>query len=475
MFKLNRLVTILCISLPCLGIAKEKPNIIFILADDLGYGEVGFNGQKKIKTPHLDKMAEEGAVFSQFYSGSPVCGPSRASLLYGQHTGHVSIRGNPRWTFDGKKPELEPGAIILPSEMKRLGYATAHFGKWGMNENLESNQGHPLKHGFDEFVGFNTHKEAHYHWPEYVWDGYEKLPLLDGDFKKNFKERIRYADDVFQERALDFIERKADEPFFMYLCYTIPHKGYTVPYEDSDAYDDLDWPVKPGKKGHYEMDRNMVTAIAGMITRMDRYIGEVRAKLEEKGIADNTLVFFTSDNGHEWMDDFFDSNGPYSGKKRSLHDGGIRMPTVAVWPDVIKGGRKIETPLAFWDVLPTFCDINSDVTRAETDGLSFYPALKGEMDKQQKHKVMYWEFNEKLGPLQAVRMGKWKGYRSWNKKQNRFNLMALYNLDKDQSESNDLAKDYPEIAERVLAYMHSERADNAQFKLLPHPNLKKNK
>ncbi len=448
-----------------LVVSSSMPNIIFILADDLGYGEVGFNGQDKIKTPALDSMARDGVVLSNFYAGAPVCGPSRATLLYGQHTGHCPIRGNPAWTISGNAPEMTEEAVILPELMKKAGYATAVFGKWGMNENLESNTGHPLKQGFDEFVGFNTHVEAHYHWPEFVWDGYAKMPLLDGGKERNFEERIRYADDVFQECALDYIERKADEPFFMYLCYTIPHKGYTVPYDSSDPYDGLGWPVKEGKKGHYEMDRNMVTAIAGMITRMDGYIAELRAKLEAEGIADNTLVFFTSDNGHEWMDDFFDSNGPFQGKKRSLYEGGIRMPTVAVWPDAIQKNTTISSPFAFWDMMPTLCDIAGIEPPQETGGISFYPSLRGDSARQQQHDLLYWEFNEKAGPIQAIRQGKWKAVRAWDKKKNAFKPLEIYDLEADPGEQRNLASRYPERVIRMTKAIDDSRTENAEFPL----------
>jgi arylsulfatase A-like enzyme len=447
---------------------NSKPNIIFILADDLGFGDVGFNGQSKIKTPNIGRMAQNGAVMTNFYAGAPVCGPSRATLLYGQHTGHVPIRGNPRWTKSGKAPVLKQSDILLSKELKNAGYNTAVFGKWAMNENVKENSGHPFKHGFDEFVGFNTHMEAHYHWPDYVWDGNEKIDLSKGEKGGNWKNRLTYADDLFTVKTLDYIERKAGEkPFFIYLNYTAPHKGYTSPNDSKEPYESLDWPIAKGKKGHYEMDPDMNTAYAGMIARMDSYIGQIFKKLKEKNIEDTTLVFFTSDNGHEIDGDFFKSGGEFRGRKRDVTDGGIHMPTAVVWPDVVKPGTKIDTNLAFWDVLSTFCDIASVNPSGETDGISFYPALRGEMSKQKEHDYLYWEFNESNGPMQAIRFKDWKAIRLWDKKKNMMGPIQLYNIEKDKGEKNDLASKMPELAGVALKIIEGARTAHPEFPLEP--------
>lgn len=458
----------------------ESPNIIFILADDLGYGETGFNGQQKIKTPNLDTMAREGAVFTDFYAGAPVCGPSRACLLYGLHTGNNPIRGNPTWTKSGKKPEMKPDDILISHEMKRAGYSTAIFGKWGMNEVITNPEtgdgvGHPLKQGFDEFVGFNTHGEAHFHWPDYYWDGYKKIDLSGGIKKANFKNRQTYADDIFQKKALDYIDRKAGkEPFFIYLNYTIPHLGHTAPQSSVDRYINEGWPKKRGwSGGHYEMDEEVHTAYAGMITHMDGYIGEIFFKLKEKGIAENTLVFFTSDNGHEAKYQMFDSNGPLRGKKRDVTDGGIRVPTVAVWPKEIEPGRKISTPLALWDVLPTLCEITGIKPRTKTDGISFLPAIKGNMEQQQQHDVMYWEFNEIKGPMQAIRFGNWKAIRLWNMQQQQLGPVQLYNLDTDIGEEADLSDHYPEIVKTANKLFSEVRTEHPEWPLTLTENAKR--
>ncbi|HEY5621248.1 MAG TPA: arylsulfatase [Pontiella sp.] len=473
--KIHRLLLFVVLLAGSPAFGSQPPNIIFILSDDLGYGETGFNGQKNIETPHLDQMAKDGAVFTDFYAGAPVCGPSRATLLYGLHAGHNPIRGNPRWTQSRTVPELGKDDILLPKEMKRAGYATAHFGKWGMNENLETNNGHPLRQGFDEFVGFNTHGEAHWHWPGHYWNGYEKVELCDGDRHANFRNKETYADDVFQKKALDYIDRKAGEeqPFFMYLCYTIPHLGHTVPTESSDYYSKKGWPKKPGFKGYYEMDDELHAAYAGMISRMDGYVGEILAKLKEKGISENTLVIFTSDNGHAVNYPLFDSNGPLRGKKRDVTEGGIRVPTAAVWPNVIEKGRRIETPLAFWDVLPTFCDIAGIAPQSETDGISFYPALRGAMKEQKQHDVMYWEFNEKKGPAQAIRFGHWKAIRLWDDKLEAIGPIELYDLEQDLEEVNNLAEHYPEVVERAEKLFTEARTEHPEWPLVLMDEAKK--
>ena len=458
--------------------AQEKPNIIFILADDLGYGEVGFNGQEKIKTPHLDQMAKDGAVMTNFYAGAPVCGPSRATLFYGQHTGHAPIRGNPRWTKSGKAVEMKADDVTLTTELKRAGYSTAIFGKWGMNENLATNLGHPLKQGFDEFVGFNTHIEAHYHWPSFIWDGYEKVDLDAGVAGSNRLKRKIYADDIFQEKALDYIDRKAGEenPFFLYLAYTIPHKGYTAPPASREFYERLDWQKKPTKKDSgkgYEYDEDINTSFAGMVSHMDAYIAELRAKLVAKGIDKKTLIFFTSDNGPEFTGNFFKSSGQFRGKKRDVTEGGIRMPTVVVWPDVVKPQTKIDLQSALWDILPTFCEIAKIKTTVKTDGVSLLSALKGDKFLEKQKRILYWEFNESKGPQQAIRFGKWKAIRQWDKKIGGFGALQLYNLETDLGEASNLASRNPEKSAEMLKYMIDSRTENEDFPLVPKAKSKK--
>lgn len=446
--------------------ASQQPNIIFILADDMGYGDVGFNGQKKIQTPHLDRLAADGVNMTSFYSGSPVCGPSRATLMYGQHTGHCPIRRNPAWTKSGKVPQLGVGDLILPKVLKQAGYQTAVFGKWALNDDLKSNIGHPLKQGFDEFYGFNTHGEAHWHWPSFVWDGEKKVWLDRGEKNGNWNNKHDYADDLFHEKAIDYIERKAGEgPFFAYINYTIPHKGFSVPAKSREPYESLGWEPLSKNRDYYRNDPDVHTAFAGMISHFDAYVGDIRATLEAQGIAENTLIIFTSDNGHEMKSDFFDSNGIFKGGKRDLYEGGVRMPTAIAWPSKIQPGSVIDQPFAFWDVLPTLAEVAGAPPAESVDGISFLPSLLGQDSEQTHHEYLYWEFGEKNGPMQSVRFGKWKAIRFWNMDTSDFDAPQLYDLDQDPGEAMDLAANRPEVVSRALKYITGARTEHPEFPL----------
>ncbi|MFT5128081.1 MAG: arylsulfatase A-like enzyme, partial [Rhodothermales bacterium] len=368
------------------------------------------------------------------------------------------------WTVGGKAIDFDDSDITIAKELKRAGYATGLFGKWGLDENVDAGTGHPLKQGFDEFWGFRTHLEAHYHWPDYAWHNATKVDLGGPE---NWKQRQTYADDLFTDKALDFIDAKAGvKPFFLYLAFSVPHKGISVPEDSQVPYRGLGWPKKHQPSGHYRNDADSHISYAGMISRMDGYLDRLRRKLTEKGIAENTLVIFTSDNGHEYDKDFFDSNGPFSGKKRSVTEGGIRMPTTAVWPTVIKPGSVIEEPLAFWDVLPTFCDLAGiKPTRKDLDGISFGPALRGDLSAQRSHEYLYWEFNEGSGPMQAIRVDNWKGIRHWNARQKGMGALRLYNLAADLPEKNNLAGSHPEVADRLTRMLANARTDHPQFPL----------
>ncbi|WFB36171.1 arylsulfatase [Kiritimatiellota bacterium B12222] len=468
-----------CLGLLAITSAQAVPNIVFILADDLGYGDVGFTGQSKIKTPHLDRMATQGAVMRQFYAGAPVCGPSRVSLMYGQHTGHAPIRGNPAWTASGEKPVMASDAPLLSKALQQAGYKTGLFGKWGLNEVITDPQtgdglGHPLRQGFDEFVGFNTHMEAHYHWPDYVWDGYDKVDLSAGVVKGNWQRRETYADDLFTEKALDFMSRQAadDQPFFVFLSLVAPHKGYTVPEESRAPYNDLGWPSSEAFYRHYEMDANQHATYAGMISRMDMQVGDVLAKLEELGIAENTLVMFTSDNGPEWADDFFHSSGPFRGRKRSVTEGGIRTPTVVLWPGTVAADTVVDAPFAFWDLYPTFCELAGTSSVAPIDGISFVSILQGNEEDQEMHDSFYWEFNEKQGPLQAMRFESYKALRVWDWTTGALGEIQIYELSTDPGEMKDLASSRPELRRKAEVLFETARTENAEWPLKPHSRVK---
>ncbi len=369
--------------------SEARPNIIFIMADDLGYGDLGSYGQKTMKTPHLDRFASQGMRFTDVYAGSTVCAPSRCSLMTGMHMGHARIRGN-------SPLPLRPEDLTVTEVLKKAGYRTAMFGKWGLGG--PTTPGRPMLKGFDEFFGYLSQVHAHNYYPEHLWDnGLERF--LRGNSGRRYEV---YSHDLFTERALEFLERNRQGPFFLYLPYTIPHAnnelgrasgdGMEVP--DYGSFADQDWPAP--EKG-----------MAAMVERLDRDIGSIMAKLKELGLDDNTVVFFTSDNGphreggHD--PDFFDSRGPLRGIKRDLYEGGIRVPMLVRHPGKIKAGTVSDHVWAFWDFLPTAAELAGVAGPSGIDGISVAPTLLGKPGQKQ-HEYLYWEFFER-GYKQAVRMG----------------------------------------------------------------------
>jgi arylsulfatase A-like enzyme len=439
--------------------AKSKPNIIFILADDLGYGDLGCYGQKEIKTPNLDQMAAEGMLFTQHYAGSTVCAPSRCVLMSGLHTGHCTVRSN--------SPGLmRPGEITVAKVLKYAGYTTAAIGKWGVGY---PPPGDPARNGFDYFFGYLSMVHAHNYYPEFLWRNERKVKLRNvveytkrgyakgvGGVSTN---KLDYSHDFFTKEALEFVEKTKDRPFLLYLPYTIPHannqagrKGMEVP--DYGIYRDKDWPEP--QKGH-----------AAMITRMDRDIGKLLAKLKELGIDRNTLVMFSSDNGpHKESGadpDFFDSNGPLQGIKRDLYEGGIRVPLIARWPGKIKPGSVTDHVSAFWDFLPTCTELAGLTSLERIDGISILPTLMGQPEKQKKHEFLYWEFHER-GGKQAVRMGDFKAVRLKVHK-NPDGPLELYNLKDDIGEEHNIAAQYPDVIAKIEAYLKTARTDSQKWPL----------
>ncbi len=433
---------------------KRKPNVIFLFADDLGYGDLGCYGQKEIKTPNLDRMAAEGMRFMQHYSGSTVCAPSRCVLMTGLHTGHCLIRGN------GLVP-LRPEDVTVAELLKGAGYATALCGKWGLGE--EGSTGIPNKQGFDYFFGYLSQVHAHNYYPEFLWQNEEKYKLrniVNHPQRRNKKSlggvstnKLDYSHDLIAAEALKFIEENKNKPFYLYLSMTIPHanneagnKGMEVP--DHGIYKNKDWPEP--QKGH-----------AAMITRMDGDMGRVFALLKKLGIDEDTLVIFTSDNGPHReggnQSDFNDSNGPLRGIKRDLYEGGIRVPTIARWPGKIKAGAESDHISAFWDFLPTACEAAGVKAPDNIDGISYLPELLGK--KQARHEYLYWEFFER-NTKQAVRMGKWKAIRAV-----KTDKIELYNLDEDLGETNDIAEKYPDVVAKIRACLKAARTENEHWKL----------
>ena len=451
---------------------STRPNIIYIIADDLGYGDLGAYGQTKIKTPHIDALAKEGMRFSQHYAGATVCGPSRASLLTGFHGGHSPIRGNPKWTNSGRPVDLKPQDITIAEMLKSNGYNTAAIGKWGLSESKVSDgDGYlasmPLQQGFDYFYGLKAHIDAHHYYWHQLFENNQAFELKDNDYMNN---KGIYTHDLFTSKAINYVKQQTNQqPFFLYLAYTIPHFALTVPNDSKEQYLDLGWPQrKMNTQGHYRNDAEGNTTYAGMISRMDRDIGQLVATLKEQGLDKNTLVIFTSDNGHEYDRGFFDSNGKLRGMKRDLYEGGIRIPFIAKWPNAIKANTTSDHISALWDMMPTFCQLAGGKQCPATDGISMVKTLLGE-NQQEKHEYLYWEFNESQGPLQAIRQGDWKLVKQFEKP------IELYDLSKDIGESHNIADDFPDIVQQLSAKISSARTYHPEFTLkkLPNPWKKK--
>jgi len=440
------LVTLACMTVLGAG-QSRKPNIIFILADDLGYGDLGCYGQKQIQTPHLDRMAAEGTRFTQFYAGSTVCAPSRCVLMTGMHTGHAYIRGN-------AKVDLRPEDVTVARVLKEAGYATGLAGKWGLGH--ERSTGVPTKQGFDFFFGYLDQTHAHNYWPTFLNRNEERVKLRnvvpnEGAVGQGVaSERVDYSHDLIAREALGFIEANAKRPFFLYAAFTLPHanneagkKGMEIP--DTGPYKEKDWPEP--EKGR-----------AAMITRLDHDVGLILKKLRDLGIDDDTIVFFSSDNGphKEGGSDpeFFDSNGPLRGTKRDLTDGGIRVPLLARWPGKVKVGAASAHVWGMVDFLATAAELGGAKAPA-TDGLSMVPALLGQEAKSQE--FLYWEFHER-GFQQAIRAGNWKGVRLGLDQP-----LELYDLKSDVSEKANVAEQHAEVVARLERLLKGARVDSERW------------
>jgi len=450
--KLVALATVGGCSLPVGAKRRRKPNIVYILADDLGYGDLGCYGQKKFGTPNIDRLAKEGMKFTQHYSGSTVCAPSRCTLMTGLHTGHAQVRGNRRVRPEGQAP-MKAGTVAIPTLLKQAGYVSGMSGKWGLG--APGSASDPMEF-FDEFYGYNCQNEAHNFYPGHLWHNREKVGL-DGK---------TYSHDLIMKAALDFIRDNKDEPFFCYMPVTIPHAAMHAPKGLHDKYRKL-FPQFEGKVGKYAGTKvqNPVAAFAAMVEHLDNGVGQVMELLEKLGLDDNTLVMFTSDNGphREGGHDpgFWDSNGPLKGIKRDLYEGGIRVPLVARWPGEIKAGATSDHISAFWDMLPTFCEMAGVEAAEGIDGISMMGAFTGK--KQKEHEYLYWEFTER-GGKQAIRKGDFKAVRL-NVSKNPQAAIELYNLADDLGETKDIAGEYPEKVQEMERLFKKARTKSGTFPL----------
>ena len=446
---------------------QQKPNIVYILADDLGYGDLSCYGQELFSTPNIDKLAETGLKFTQHYSGSTVCAPSRSALMTGQHTGHTFIRGNKEWKPEGQYP-LEAEAVTMAEALQDEGYVTGAFGKWGLG--YPGSEGDPNNQGFDEFYGYNCQRIAHHYYPYHLWHNQEKI-MLEGN--EGFKTE-QYGPDLIHEQALKFLESNKDKPFFMYYPSLIPHAEMFAPEEYMEKYRGKFEPensyqgVDSGENfrlGPYGSQPESHAATVAMINVLDDQVGEIVAKLKELGIYENTIIMFSSDNGPHMEGganpDYFNSNGPLKGYKRDLYEGGIRVPMIAVWNGKIVAGSETDHISAFWDVFPTVAEITGAKTPENMDGISFLPALLGNEDQQEKHEYLYWEFHER-GGRQAVRKGDWKLVR-YNVLDPEKITTELYNLSTDLGEENNVTEQHPEIVKELSEIMKNARTKSEVF------------
>ena len=419
--------------------AEPPPNIIYILLDDAGYGDLSLYGQEHFKTPHMDRIGLEGIKFTQHYSGSTVCAPTRSVLITGLHTGRTPIRGNREVRPVGQAP-LPADAPNFVKLLQENGYATGAFGKWGLG--IPGSTGAPTNQGFDRFFGYICQRNAHTYYPTWLFDN-DKQIELDGE---------TYSQDPIMEQALEFIRKHDDQPFFCYLPMLIPHaamqvpEAYAAPFREQFAeHED-----KIGRYAGTEV-RNPAAMFAGMMTRLDQDIGRVLALLDELGIDDNTVVMLSSDNGPHreggHMPELFNSGGGLRGFKRDLYEGGIRVPMVVRWPGVIEAGRATDHISAHWDIFPTVCDIAGIKPPAGLDGISFLPTLTGAINKQPAHQFLYWEFHEQRG-RRAVRFGPWKAVQQ-GLADGPNTPIELYNLDQDRAEQHDLAANHPDLVDQA--------------------------
>lgn len=499
---MKNVLIILILSVALISCKNDnQPNIIYILADDLGYGELGVYGQNKINTPHIDELAKTGKLFTQHYSGAPVCAPSRAIFLTGQHSGHVAIRGNDEWTSRGdvwnyekavKNSNLEgqypmpKNTITLGKVLQESGYQTAVIGKWGLG--APNSHAVPTKMGFDYFYGYNCQRQAHNLYPPHLWENETKVLLNNELITKSDVKLLQenpkvdslylkftqndYAPILMHDKAIDFINKNASNPFFLYYASPLPHLPLQAPKELVDKYVKVFGEEEPyiGNRSYYPTKYPRAT-YAAMISLLDAQVGDIVKTLKEKKIYKNTIIVFTSDNGPTYLGGadtkYFESAKPfktdYGFTKGFTYEGGIRVPFIVSWPNKIKGNTKSNVLSSFYDMMPTFRELANSKSNFKTDGISLVKAFVSEQNEDAE-RYLYWEFPS-YGGQQAVRLGKWKGIRKNMQKGN--TQLALYNLEEDLQENFDVADKYPEMVNSILEIMKREhvKSTNKKFQI----------
>ncbi|MFV0483786.1 MAG: arylsulfatase [Bacteroidales bacterium] len=447
---------------------STKPNIIFILADDLGYGDLGCYGQTKIQTPNIDALAKEGVRFTRHYSGSTVCAPSRCVLMTGLHTGHSYIRGNQEHQPEGQAP-IPANTLTMAEILKQNGYTTGAFGKWGLG--YPRSEGDPNNQGFDEFYGYNCQRIGHNYYPYHLWHNQDSI-VLEGNEGKG---KAQYAPELINRQAVKFIEDNKDKPFFLYYPTIIPHAELFAPEKNTAKYRGKLDPEKNFKgvddgprfkNGGYGSQAECHAAFAGMVDCFDEYVGNIVKKLDELGLRENTIIFVTSDTGAHLEGgadpDYFNSTGGLRGYKRDLFEGGIRTPMIVNCPAKFKAATSKHIS-AFWDILPTVADMTSTKLAAQTDGISFLPMLEGQSE-QKEHDYLYWEFPVFGGRI-AVLNGNMK-YIKYDATDKEKVKEMLFDLSKDEGEQNDIAKDNPEIMQKMREMAKNAHSNSEMFPLL---------
>jgi arylsulfatase A-like enzyme len=452
----------------CSNNTKEKPlpNIVFILADDLGYGDLSCYGQQKFSTPNIDKIAQQGMLFTQHYTGCTVSAPSRSSLMTGLHTGHTFIRGNKGWKPEGQWP-LSASSLTIAELLHTRGYITGSFGKWGLG--YIDTEGDPNSQGIDEFFGYNCQSLAHNYYPDHLWHNHEQIFIHEND---SGKAGI-YSADIIHKAAIEFMDKNREKPFFLFYPTTIPHAELLAKEEYMNMFRGKFKPEKSFRGvddganyrlGPYGSQSESHAAFAAMVTQLDDYVGELMAKLAELGIEKNTIVFFASDNGPHQEGgadpDYFDSNGPLKGYKRDMYEGGIRTPMLVMWPERIKAGSTSDHVSAFWDIMPTLAEVAGIESPENIDGISFLPTLLGKK-RQIQHEYLYWEFHEQGGKV-AVRMGDLKAVKL-NINKTPQGATELYDLSTDTGETINIASKHPEIVKKMEEIMKEAHTPSEVF------------